>query len=209
MTETSINEKSWRESYPPLYALVLRWVRQFNVSHWQGQEEDVAWDIVQESMRRVYEYSELVAQGEREPIQSLAALLSTVAQNYCRDLRRSEWRLSKEADRVPQGFVDMLNFSEVAIESVYGEHLVSILAHEIAHCPPKQREAILTDLANRMAFGEQLSPLQSAFQAEEICLEEYCKPRPESEPERRRDAALLTHAYKRLKFRERVRDYLE
>jgi DNA-directed RNA polymerase specialized sigma24 family protein len=210
MTQTKINEKIWGESYPQLHAQARRLVRQLNVPDWQGQEEDVAWDIVQESMRRAYEYSQKAANGERDPVQSLTALLNTVAQNYCRDLRRREWRLSRDLVNAPQGFVDNEgNFSEIATENAYREHLFAILAHEIARFPPKQRQALLTDLASRMAFGEKPSTLQAAFQAEGIRLEEYSKSRSESEQERSRNAALLAHAYKRLKTLEEVQHYLE
>ena len=209
MTPTMISEKNWSESYPQLHAQARRLVRQLNVSNWQGQEEDLAWDIVQESMRRAYEYSQKAANGEREPVQSLTALLSTVAQNYCRDLRRRDWRLNREIANTPQGFMDnQESFSDIATENAYREHLFHILAHEIAHFPPKQRQALLTDLADRMAFGDKPSTLQAAFQAEGIFLEEYRKPRSECDRERSRNAALLAHAYKRLKMLEKVRDYL-
>lgn len=210
MTETKITEKSWSESYPQLHALARRLVHQLNVSQWRGQEEDVAWDIVQESMRRAYEYSQKAAYGEREPVQSLTALLKTVAQNYSRDLWRREWRLSREAAYAPQGFIaNEGNFSEIATENAYRESLFRLLAHEIAQFPAKQRQALLADLANRMAFEEQLSPLQAAFQAEGIRLEEYQKSRIENDLERGRNAALLAHAYKRLKTLPKLQDYLE
>jgi DNA-directed RNA polymerase specialized sigma24 family protein len=210
MPQTKISEKNWEESYASLHAQARRLVRQMNVSHWSGQEEDVAWDIVQESMRRAFEYAQKTElSSEAKPIQSLAALLSTVAQNYSRDLRRREWRLSKEAANAPQGFVDTEeNFSEIATENAYREHLFRDLASEIALFPAKQRQALLADLAGRMAFGERPSTLQAAFQAAGIRLEEYRKPRAEGEQERSRNAALLAHAYKRLRKLKKVQDYL-
>lgn len=210
MTQTKISEKSWEESYAPLHAQARRLVHQMNVSHWAGQEEDVAWDIVQESMRRAFEYAQKNEQNdEARPIQSLAALLSTVAQNYSRDLRRREWRLSKEVANAPQGFVDTEeNFSEIATENAYRENLFRDLASEIAHFPAKQRQALLTDLAGRMAFGDRPSTLQVAFRDAGIRLEEYRKARPEGEQERSRNAALLAHAYKRLKRLKKVQAYL-
>jgi RNA polymerase sigma factor (sigma-70 family) len=204
-----IDETSWEENYSQLCAQVRRLVHQLMVPDWQGQEEDIAWDIVQESMRRVYEYTQKAANGEREPVQSLTALLNTVAQNYCRDLRRRERRLSREITNTSQGFVDNeQSFSEIATENVYREHLFHILAHEIAQFPAKQRHALLTDLADRIAFGEKPSTLQDAFQAVGIRLEEYRKPHSECEQERARNAALLAHAYKRLRTLEKVQNYL-
>lgn len=211
MTPTRISEKNWEESYAPLHAQARRLVHQMKVSHWSGQEEDVAWDIVQESMRRAFEYAQRIEQSnEAKPIQSLTALLNTVAQNYSRDLRRREWRLSKEATNAPQGFTDTEdNFSEIATENAYREHLFRDLASEIALFPTKQRQALLSDLAGRMAFEEKPSMLQAAFQAVGIHLEEYRQSRSECEQERSRNAALLAHAYKRLKCLKKVRDYLD
>jgi DNA-directed RNA polymerase specialized sigma24 family protein len=209
MATTKINEKLWGESYPLLLAQAKRLIHQLSVPNWLGQEEDLAWDIVQESMRRAYEYSQKAANGEREQVQSLTALLNTVAQNYCRDLRRREWRLSRDMANAPQSFLDNgESFSEEATENAYREQLFHVLAHEIARFPLKQRQALLTDLAERMVFEEKPSMLQAAFRAEGICLEEYRQPRSESDQERNRKAALLGHAYKRLKKLEKVLDFL-
>lgn len=209
MLQTKISEKSWEESYSQLHAQARRLVHQLKVAHWQGQEEDVAWDIVQESMRKALEYARKAEKGEGEVVQSLPALLSIIARNYGRDLRRREWRLSKEATNIPQGFVDSeASFSEVATENVYHERLFRSLAHEIALFPLKQRQALLADLAGRMAFEKKPSTLQAAFQAEGIRLEEYRSSRPTDERERNRNAALLAHAYKRLKGLKEVQKYL-
>ncbi len=205
------NAHKWEENYTNLHAHARRLVRQFNIPDWCGQEEDVAWDIVQESMRRAYEYTQKAARGEREPVGSLTALLNTVAQNYCRDLRRREWRLNRDLTTTSASFVDRseTRFSEVAIENAYREQLFRLLAHEIAAFPTKQRKALLTDLASRMAFDEKHSTLQRAFLTEGIHLEEYRNPPVQGEKERTRSAALLSHAYKRLRGLADIRAYLD
>jgi DNA-directed RNA polymerase specialized sigma24 family protein len=209
MAQTNCNEINWQESYPQLHMQARRIVHNMQVAHWQGQEEDVAWDIVQESMRRAVEYVRKTEKGEQRPLESPIGLLTIVAKNYGKDLRRREWRLSKEAANTPQEFVDNeTSFSEVAVENVYRECLFRTLAHEIAHFPPKQRLVLLADLAGRMAFSEQPSALQAAFQAEGIRLEEYRRNKPQGANERSRNAALLTHAYKRLKALKEVQEYL-
>ncbi|HEX4714671.1 MAG TPA: hypothetical protein VH164_07065 [Ktedonobacteraceae bacterium] len=200
------SEINWGESYPQLHAQARRLVNRMKIPNWLGQEEDVAWDIVQESMRKAFEYSQKC--GEK-PVQSLAGLLCTTAQNCTFDLRRREKRLCRESTRVPQEFVDHeAQFSELAIEHVYHERIFRALAREIAHFPLKQRRALLADLAERMAFGEKPTTLQAAFRAEGIRLEEYRHLRPQSELERSRNAALLYQAYRRLKNLEEVKKYL-
>jgi RNA polymerase sigma factor (sigma-70 family) len=206
---TTITEETWAESYPQLQEQARRLVRQLHVPDWLGQEEDVACDIVQESMCRVYEYSQKAARGERPPVQSLTALLTTVAKNYCRDLRRREYRLSRDLEHAPQSFVDQAaSFSEAAVENVYRERLFGLLARLIAQFPPKQRRALLIDLAERMAFGDRPSVLQAAFQAQGIRLEDYRQARANGERERNCSAALMNHALKRLRRRPEIQAYL-
>lgn len=203
------NEINWCESYPQLHRQTRRFVVRTKIANWQGQEEDVTWDIVQESMRKVFEYTCRVERNEQEPVQSLAGLLRTTAQNSTLDLRRREKRLFRDTASLAHVFADHeASFSEVATENVYHERLFRILAHEIARFPRKQRQALLTDLAERMAFDEQPTTLQAAFQAEGIHLEEYRLTRPQSRLERNRNAALLYQAYRRLKNLEAVKKYL-
>lgn len=203
------SEIDWGEGYPQLHQQARRFVARMKIANWQGQEEDMTWDIVQESIRKVLEYMGKVERGEEEPVQSLAGLLRVTAKNSILDLRRREKRLFREATLHTPGFADnQASFSELATENVYHERLFRILAHEIARFPRKQRYALLNDLAERMAFGEQPTTLQAAFQAEGIHLEEYRRSRPLSNLERNRNAALLYQAYQRLKNLEEVKKYL-
>lgn len=203
------SEIDWGESYPQLHAQARSLVRRMKIANWQGQEEDVAWDIVQESMRKVLEYTQKVEKGEEAPIQSLGGLLRITAQNSTLDLRRREKRLCRDTANLPREFVDNeASFSEVATENVYHERLFRALAHEIAHFPKKQRQALLADLAERMAFSAKPTTLQAAFQAEGIRLEEYRRSRPLSDLERNRNAALLYQAYRRLKNLAEIKKYL-
>ena len=204
------SEIDWGESYPQLHAQVRGFVSRMKIANWQGQEEDIVWDIVQESVRKVFEYTRRAERGEEAPVQSLSGLLRTTAQNNTLDLRRREKRLCRDLEQTAREFVDdEANFSDVATENVYHERLFRTLAHEIARFPRKQRQALLTDLAGRMAFGAKPTTLQAAFQAEGICLEEYRRSRPLSSLERNRNAALLYQAYRRLRNLAEVKKYLE
>ncbi|HEY1348845.1 MAG TPA: hypothetical protein VGF67_04390 [Ktedonobacteraceae bacterium] len=209
LQQQTTSKINWSESYPQLHRQTRRLVAHMKIANWQGQEEDIAWDIVQESMRKVFEYMRKAERNAEQPVQSLAGLLRTTAQNSTLDLRRREKRLFRDTTALEYGFADHeASFSEVATENVYHERLFGILAHAIAHFPRKQRQALLTDLAERMAFGEQPTTLQAAFQAEGIYLEEYRRCRPLSTLERNRNAALLYQAYRRLKNLEEVKKYL-
>lgn len=78
------------------------------------------------------------------------------------------------------------------------EQVLEWIAHEIVHFPLKQRQAILIDLANRMHFGAEPTPLQTAFLQVGIDLQEYRLSLPTDPIERSRHASLLSYAYKRL-----------
>lgn len=87
---------------------------------------------------------------------------------------------------------------EFAIEQLYQGWLFTQIAQQIAHFPGKQQEALLVDLAQRMQFGTQATPLQKALLQVGIDIQVYCHPLPEDIKERKRHTALLSYAYKRL-----------
>jgi DNA-directed RNA polymerase specialized sigma24 family protein len=188
---------NWEEGYQKMYPKAKQLVYQLRVPSWKGQEEDVAWDIVQECMRKAFEYIE-----KGNPVQSLPALLNMIVRNYCIDLYRRDKRLLHEEDgQIASSFVDNEDsFREEALENAYREGIFCELAHHIAAFPKKTRQALLSDLAGMMNFEEKPSSLQAAFRAEGIYLEEYrFATRSQNERERIRTAALLNYAYKRLR----------
>ena len=87
---------------------------------------------------------------------------------------------------------------DIATEKVYQREIFALFAREISKFPQKQRLALLSDLANRMFFDEQPTPLQEAFLAVGIRLEDYKRPFLADSDERKRSAALLAHAYRRV-----------
>lgn len=207
MSQPTISDATWNEAYTQLHVYAKKLVYSLHVPSWQGQEEEVAWDIVQESMSRFVEYTQKAERGERVPVRSMIALLKMIARNYGRDLRRREWRLRREdADMLRELADNGASFSEVAVENVYRERIFHSLAREIASFPKKQQRSVLTDLARRMAFGETPTTLEAAFRSEGIFLEEYCA-RADDERERSRNASLRTYAYKRLYGLEVAQNY--
>lgn len=205
------NEIDWAKHYPQLHMQSVRLVNQMKLPRWQGEEEDIAWDVVQESMRKIFEYTRRVERGEEKPVQEVAGLLHITARNSLLDRRRRERRLCAESAYAAPSFADTtVHLSEIATENVYRERLFRLVARKIARFPAKQRRALLIDLAGRMAFGERPTVLQAAFQAEGIQLADYRDLQPADEQERNRHAALLYQAYRRLKdlVDEDLREYL-
>ena len=193
------------------YARTL--VYSFRVPSWRGQEEDVIEDIVQESARRVIERFQKVERGEAETIRSLPQMITTVAQNYCKDLRRRErrlvrmWQDNYEQDsRMHNGHQPHL-FEEIC-DCIDQENLLTQVALEIAKFPKKQREALLIDLANRMFFGVQPTLLQKAFLRAGIEIEHYRRSLPGGIRERNQYASLLVCATKRVSRLSCVQEYM-
>ena len=194
------NENTWKELYPVLRSFAKHCVHSFKVSCWDGQEDDIVEDIVQESARRILEYSRRAQRQEVKPINSLERILWAVVRNCCIDLRRRDSRLvhTRAGEYVFERESDQSNPLDKAIENMYYKEIFTLLACKIAHFPKKQRRALLIDLANRMSFDAQPTPLQEAFMTAGLDLHEYRQPLPENYVERSRHAALLTVAYKRI-----------
>jgi DNA-directed RNA polymerase specialized sigma24 family protein len=207
------SEITWKNLYLSLGSFARSLVYSFGVPSWKGQEEDIIEDIVQETMRRLLEQSQKAERGEANPIQSLKLMGTVIAQNYCKDLRRRDRRLSRmQPDdyllnvEVRKG--DYMHLFDAICESIDQELLLTQVAHEIAKFPEKQRRALLVDLANRMTFDTQPTSLQKAFLEEGIQLELYQKPLPADPQERSRHVSLLNHAYKRVAHLPYVQKYI-
>ncbi len=192
----------WEDLYPILRSFARRLVFSLQVPSWQGQEDDVAEDIVQETACRLMEYAQKVERGEAIAIVVIERFMKVVASNYGRDLRRRDHRLmriSSENNASEDVMVrDPIDPAEEAIENVYQEWLFTQIAHIIARFPAKQREALLTDIANCIHFDQQATPLQTAFLNVGIRLQDYQHPLPKNCIERRRHSVLLSIARRRL-----------
>lgn len=196
------SEKMWRDLISLLRTRAHYFVYSAHVVYWHGIEEDIVEDIVQETARRVIVRIRQAEHGEKFPIYSLQHMIVVIARNYCIDLRRRDRKLQ----RVPSNdFTESFSTTgdyesplEIATEHVYQEELFFLLVHEIVRFPPKQRKALLIDLANRMRFDTELTPLQRAFLAQGIDLRLYRQPLPQDQKERARQVALTSLAYKRV-----------
>ncbi len=195
----------WTEMYPALRLLAWRQIYTLHVPIWYGQESDMVEDVVQETARRIIERTQKAERGEAPTIQMYEHMVRATICNYCKDMRRHDKRLvpffardaSVEA-YAPADRDDERDFTEEVIDFVYQNQLFVLLAEEIAKFPAKQKNALLVDLANRMHFDEEPTPLQKAFLGVGIHLQEYQQPLPEDPKARGRFAALVYYAYKRI-----------
>ena len=201
------SETTWRNLYPALRSLARYLIYSFALPAWKGQEEDLIEDVVQETMRRLIERARKAERGEAPPIQSLEHMMVVIARNYCKDLRRHDYKVSRDfSTETRHGMAD--HPFEFGTENAYQEMLFMLVAHEIANFPDKQRNALLVDLANCMSFDAQPTPLQKAFLEVGIQLQQYRQPLPSNPRERSRHAALLHHAYRRVAHLPCVQEYI-
>ncbi len=197
-------ELAWSKLYPSLMVFSRRLVYTLRIPAWYGQEDDIVGDIVQETARRLVERLQKAECGEAEPIASLEHMAFAIARNYCHDLRRRDRRMTHcEIKSLPEivGVADQqycLDISEVATEYAHNEALFMLLACEIVNFPSKQRKELLADLANRMCFEDQPTPLQQAFLKVGVRLQEHRQELSTDPKEKARRAALLCYAYKRV-----------
>lgn len=208
------SESTWVDLIASLRstARFLAYSYSYQVPSWQGQEEDLAQDIVQETARRMIERARKAERGEAEPVRS-RKMITTTAQNYCKDLRRRDLRLfrsfengfdlddSAPADSQPR-------FFDAICEQINQEQLLAQVAQGIACFPEKQRTALLIDLANRMSFDGQPTALQKAFREAGIEMEHYRRPLPDDRRERGQHMSLLNYALRRVAQLPCVQEYL-
>ncbi|HZO72407.1 MAG TPA: hypothetical protein VFB60_09415 [Ktedonobacteraceae bacterium] len=203
------------ELYAELRALVRYLVGCAHVPSWEGQQNDIVEDVVQETMRRLLERVRKGESGEKPPVQSLKHMMIAIAQNHCRDLRRRDCRLSRwqTTDTEPSlprshvGPAEPAPLLDAVTETVYHERLFGLVAQEVEQFPNKQRTALLVDLANLMHFDEAPTPLQAAFSRAGIQLQQYQQPLPEDPRDRSRHTSLLSHAYKRVAHLRSIEEY--
>jgi DNA-directed RNA polymerase specialized sigma24 family protein len=196
------NEQMWQELQIWLLRLVEQWVWQTHLPLWHGQEKEIAEEITQETMMRAFQYSQKAATTNAPPINSLKAFGRVIARNYLHDRRRKDSRILRY-DQVESnkqlGISSIADPSEIAIDHVMLATIITKAAHIIAHFPPRQKTALLTDLANISDLDGGYSLLEQILAEEGIRLYDYKQPRSGNAVERQRHASLVYAAYKRFK----------
>ena len=206
-TDTALDdqnlEKRWIALYPLLLPLAKRWVYAARIYSWTGLENDIAWDIVLVTVQRTYEFN-LKARSKNIPIASIQRLSIRIAKNYFQDLRRKDSRLLPlnrvGCSQVENIIQDEPDIAEVILDKVYEEWLFEEIVKVIASFSPKLRKAMLIDIARRMEFDVQPSPLQAAFLEVGIQLREYENLFPHDSVMRARHSSLVSLGYRKLEM---------
>jgi DNA-directed RNA polymerase specialized sigma24 family protein len=198
------DEEVWYDLYVWLLPLIEKWVYYANVVSWRGQQKEIAEDIAQEAVMRTFHYSQRANRGEVREIESLKSLGRTIAQNHFRDRRKKDWCLLRPTENEAMSFAHLLINERIdpallALDHLIFTSMIISAAHTLAKFPPRQRSAILTDLANCSDFDASPTLLEQALHTEGIRLRDYHRPLPDEPAERSKHAVHLCIAYKRLR----------
>jgi DNA-directed RNA polymerase specialized sigma24 family protein len=194
---------NWQTLYRQITLIVTPWVRCANLPTWKAQREDIIDEIVQETMMKVWKRICKGESGELSPVHSVEGLCVRVAHNVFIDMVRRDRRLvpmsSKSGDDAPYDIHDEgKNYAEIAVDNVYTAGLFRQVAVAIQAFPSKLRAALISDLVNRMSFGDEATPLQQALRGAGIDLEQYRVQRSSDPVARSRQTSLASLGYKKV-----------
>lgn len=205
-------EQRWVSLYLLLLPLVTRWVYSAQIYSWKGQENDIALDIVQVTILRMFEY-ELKMQSKNISIGSYHGLSIRIAKNYFQDLRRKDSRLlplyRDGYSPVENSYHNELDVADKILDRVYEEWLLQKIANVIVNFPPKLRRAMFIDIANRLKKSMQPSFLRVAFAKLGIQLREYENQLPQDPKSRASHASLVSLGYKKIAALSQTQDFFE
>ena len=199
----SYNQAMWEKIIAVLRPLARKYIANPSMTSWNGQEDDLIQDIVQETVVRTFLQMQKAERGERPPIISLELFAKRVMRNHLLDVMRKESRVIHLSDNTvsPEDMPDQIvDPSEMALEEIEMEALFTLIAQVIAKLPEKQQTALLSDLATRTVFTDEQTPLQKALIAVNINLENYQGKLSEDAVFRHKRAALLAVAYKKIRL---------
>ncbi len=190
--------------YSLLRPRVKQWVYGYELPSWQGQEDDVIEDVLQDMFEKLIKHEKKIEQGQVLQFASIEALSYVIARNCCRDRWRKERRLTRFPEdeyKLEEMFSrsNWIDPAEVAIDNVYREWLFLKVSYNIARFSAKKQRTLLIDLAALMYFDDQLTPLQKALRQQGIKMLDYLDKQPVTPEEKSRHSSLLSLAYKQLK----------
>ena len=205
------SDTNWHDIYNTLRPIAKHIVYRYRATAWLGQENDIAEDIIQETVRKLFEYERKVQRGESVPIHSLVPMMRVIAHNYSKDMLRHDNRVIRiDANNTEMSPLhEEINVEECGTENAYNEIIFREMARAIASFPSKQRHALLIDIAAHMSFEQQPTPLQQAFANAGIQLQAYRNMVPGTSQGHNQHTSLVAHAYKRVTHLPGMSQYID
>lgn len=209
----------WDALYHLIRSLVKIWVDSSHIPLWNGQEEEVIADIVQETMMKTFKYalkfSSWIQEGEMVSRKSLERISQAIALTQYQhfSLQDSRFIHIRSRKHSCQGYTiiyERFDPLETVIDDTFQEWCCDHLADEIADIPLGPRTELLIYLANHTCFDVQISQLlQSAFLKRGIQLHEYQRLLPGNSGAPSKHKNLLQQAHKRIMRKQEKLNKLE
>ena len=198
-------ESLWTNLYQALIPYVRYWIHSSSVSSWQGQEDDIVEDIVQEVVVRIFYYTQASQETNDSQNVSFERLGLLAARKYCIELEQRE-ELIQRFSTIHACCHDLFHkkAAKKNEEGILLKKLFDALATTTMSLPSNVRYIVLVDLACRTIDEEFQGELQQAFQRTGIELEDYQRRSPIVE-EITYNKRLLVFGYEYL--RERLFSY--
>ncbi len=193
-------ELIWRCLYQSLVPYVWYWIHSSNVPSWQGQEDDIVDDIIQEVVVRIFRYIHAVKHKEDLRGASFERVSLLIARRYCNDLQKQDtplvhFSLMDSWQHNEIIYDEDMNPQEDASKKISQEYLFHTFAKATMMLPTQVRHIILVDLANRTDVEEYSIALRQAFGSIGVPVENYQRSLPEYIP----STKLLCLIYERVK----------
>jgi DNA-directed RNA polymerase specialized sigma24 family protein len=206
----------WNKLYEFVETRVRLWVYSDYVSIWDGQEEEVTADIVQDSFVNIYiyisQYCHSLSLEENDPISKtfLQHISTPIAYKQYQKQKKSvahfiSIRLHQPSaqgysaiyeqidpqEPSVQGYstiYESVDPQEAVVTSTFEKWYCECLARAVTRIPTRLRQSLLVHLANRACLGiHPITLLQSAFIQRNICLEDYKQDLPPDDSQARKE----------------------
>jgi DNA-directed RNA polymerase specialized sigma24 family protein len=209
-----LSDQQWNDLSHRLFTRILPLIYALHIAAWYGEEKEIANDIVQTTLERAYVRAQQIAAGEAAPIDSLFSFCWTIAHHYCIDCGRREKRMiplytcktQQQWNLEEQVSIDYDPVGDAFARLVQMSSLTAVV-NLIPELPPKQRRALLINLAHLSApyFGAEPTPLEIALARVGIVLRDYVAMYPIDAAQKNCYSSSLSLAYKRLRTLVRER----
>ncbi len=199
--------EEWRTLNKKLLCYIKNCLYTYQVIHWSGAEQEIAEDVLQETILRALRFAcKYKEQNDAPLINNFEALCKTIAKRYILDLYRKDKRFVGSLDNDDFSLTHTNislsdNPAEIALEDMALYSSMQTLSQVVKSFPERQKTALLIDLANKADFDDEWpSPLERAMWAVGISLRDYYCVLPQDPILRSRHSALVCLAYKRLRL---------
>lgn len=199
------NETLWENLSTVLKPRIKSWIRTHTLPSWRGQEDDIADDILQDTLEKLWRTFLKAEKGIGRAIEALERFAFRTARNCCIDRWRKDRRLLR-LDDGDHSYEDQISRTqyvdpeEIVVDKEYEHWRCSEVSLHVLSFSPKSQLALLIEFASKLTGrGEPAGPLQRALLARGVDLNYYRRDMPADPKLKGRHASLVSQGYKKLR----------